>query len=205
MKDDSIFIANYPKEPRKMDLSMIDLENILKEYFDIKNLGKNTFSMKKKKLNEDIDWDFDIQEEKPKKFVKFRSKNTIPSNYEYHGFPKSLIKHGNVGYDENKPIEIVDKYKDWNIVRYTDINGNIVQLGFKDEDLIFDVNESNFFENNNKKVKDYETFTMVIRNHDIIKGNVEEMKYNSNGFNVTNQKTDNKSNYIRPYEKRRFY
>lgn len=204
MKYNSIFIANYPKEPRKMNLSIIDLKNILEEYFDVENLGKNTFLMKKKKLNEDIDWDdFDIQEEEPRKFVKFRSKHRIPKNYEYIDIPRSL-KHGSIYYDKYEPIEIIDRYEDWNIVRYTDINGKIVQLGFKDEDLIFGVNESNFF-NTNKKVQNYETFTMVIRNHDIIKGNVEEMKYGSNGFSVYNQKTDNKSNYIKPYEKRKLY
>jgi len=52
MKNNSLFIANYPTSPRKSELSFGDLKIILNNYFKIKSLGKNTLLMKLKNINE---------------------------------------------------------------------------------------------------------------------------------------------------------
>jgi len=57
MKDDSLFIANYPTSPRKSELSFGELKIILSDYFKIKNLGKNTLLMKLKNINENMNTD----------------------------------------------------------------------------------------------------------------------------------------------------
>jgi len=54
MKKDAIFIANYPQTPRKMDLSFVDIKDILSEYFDVASLGKNVMLMKIKSANENL-------------------------------------------------------------------------------------------------------------------------------------------------------
>jgi len=113
MKENSIFIANYPQTPRKSDLSFKDLKIILGNYFKIKSLGKNTLLMKlKNKINE---------------------------------------------------------------------------------------------MNSNKIVNNYETFTVGIRNYDIIKGKVEsEQQYGSRNVGWEDLFKPNEvtnSNYIKPYEK----
>jgi hypothetical protein len=89
-------------------------------------------------------------------------------------------------YDSTKPIEIVDKYNDLYIIKYIDIYGKIVQLGFEEKNLIFENMNENI---NNNIIKNYETFTMVIKNYDITKSN--------------NKKT--LPNYIKPYEKNKPY
>lgn len=62
----------------------------------------------------------------------------IPIKYftDYNNIPTEYIKHGNIFYDIKYPIQIVNKYKEFNIVRYTDKEGKEVRLGFLDEDLI---------------------------------------------------------------------
>jgi len=45
MKDDGIFIANYPYEPRKMDMTFKDMASFLSNYFHVKSVGKNIMSM----------------------------------------------------------------------------------------------------------------------------------------------------------------
>jgi hypothetical protein len=45
MKNDSIFIANYPNKPKKLNLSNNKMIDILKKYFNVKILEKNIFLM----------------------------------------------------------------------------------------------------------------------------------------------------------------
>lgn len=203
MKNNSIFIANYPDSPRKMDINYNDFKKILEKYFNVENLGKNVMIMKKNKLSENIDWDWVDEEINPNKSVKFKSKriNRIP---EFSlKIPDNMIIHGSMTYDSTKPIEIVDKYNDLYIIRYIDIYGKIVQLGFEEKNLIFENMNENI---NNNIIKNYETFTMVIKNYDITKpGNVEEEIYNSHGFNIKSNNKKTLPNYIKPYEKNKPY
>jgi hypothetical protein len=95
-----------------------------------------------KKYNENIKWDWLDEEYDENDFnhnfigIKTYDNNRLIKWYA-NELPDEYIIHGDTKVDKSKEIKIVDKYKDFYIVRYTDINGKYVQLGFKKDDLIF--------------------------------------------------------------------
>lgn len=69
--------------------------------------------------------------------IKFKNggAGSIPSyGTDCDGIPKDLIHHGRMTFKENKG-EIVNTYKDWYIISFTDINDSNVHLGFKENVL----------------------------------------------------------------------
>ncbi len=67
--------------------------------------------------------------------VRLTSLGRVYNYYEGDKIPELLIKHGHVLPHVNSNFEIVDYYEDYYIVRYTDKNNQLIQLGFKEESL----------------------------------------------------------------------
>jgi len=118
LKQNGIFIANYPRSPRKIDMTFDELKSIISDFFEFEYLGKNTLLMRLKKLNE----------------------NNI-----------------------------------YNSKRFVD---------------------------------NYETFSMVIKNYDIMKDKIDNsQQYGSRGIGwdeIFGMHDNENPNYIKPYEKRRY-
>lgn len=155
-------------------------------------------------INENINWDFYEEEDDGKypKRVKFRrTGGVIPFNFYFKKIPKKYIRHGSIRFNENEPIMVIDKYGIYNIVRYTDENGKIVQLGFLDKDLEYNINENQ----SNNFVENYETFTdMVVKNHNLF-DKTEEIEFTYNTKNPIFNNNNKQNNYILPYEKNKPY
>lgn len=101
MKDESIFVANYPASPRKMGASMNDIKEILSDYFTITNLGKQTMLMRPKKPQIDMQNESRVVGNFESFSMVIKNHDILKNDSDYNQYGTKEIKWDNI---LNKPV-----------------------------------------------------------------------------------------------------